>query len=94
MIFSIQLLQGFDMGLLRPPIVFYAFDLLRLNGEDLRSWPIEERKAKLAALLKRPPARSRSKLVHFSTGLHPFGRREERAQGMDWVVPRHHLKAY
>ena len=53
---SFQLLQGFDMGLVRPPIVFYAFDLLRLNGEDLRGLPIEERKAKLAALLKRPPA--------------------------------------
>jgi bifunctional non-homologous end joining protein LigD len=53
---SFQLLQGFDMGLVRPPIIFYAFDLLRLNGQDLRSWPIEERKAKLAALLKRPPA--------------------------------------
>ena len=43
------------MGLVRPPIVFYAFDLLRLNGKDLRNLPIEERKAKLAALLKRPP---------------------------------------
>jgi bifunctional non-homologous end joining protein LigD len=53
---SFQLLQGFDMGLVRPPIVFYAFDLLRLNGQDLRSLPIEERKARLAALLKRPPA--------------------------------------
>jgi bifunctional non-homologous end joining protein LigD len=53
---SFQLLQGFDMGLVRPPIVFYAFDLLRLNGEDLRGLPIEERKAKLAALLRPPPA--------------------------------------
>ena len=53
---SFQLLQGFDMSLVRPPIVFYAFDLLRLNGQDLRSSPVEERKAKLAALLKRPPA--------------------------------------
>jgi bifunctional non-homologous end joining protein LigD len=53
---SFQLLQGFDMGMVRPPIVFHVFDLLRLNGQDLRSWPIEERKAKLAALLKRPPA--------------------------------------
>ena len=43
------------MGLVRPPIVFYAFDLLRLNGEDLRGLPIEERKAKLAALLRPPP---------------------------------------
>jgi bifunctional non-homologous end joining protein LigD len=42
------------MGLVRPPIVFYAFDLLRLNGEDLRGLPIEERKAKPAALLKNP----------------------------------------
>jgi len=52
---SFQLLQGFDMGLVRPPIAFYAFDLLRLNGEDLRGLPIEERKVKLAALLKNPP---------------------------------------
>ena len=33
---SFQLLQGFDMGMARPPIPFYAFDLLRLNGRDLR----------------------------------------------------------
>jgi bifunctional non-homologous end joining protein LigD len=52
---SFQLLQGFDKGMVRPPIAFYAFDLLRLNGEDLRGLPIEERKAKLAALLKNPP---------------------------------------
>jgi bifunctional non-homologous end joining protein LigD len=52
---SFQLLQRYDMGLVRPPIVFYAFDLLRLNGEDLRGLPIEERKAKLAGLLKNPP---------------------------------------
>jgi bifunctional non-homologous end joining protein LigD len=47
-------LQGFDMGLVRPPIVFYAFDLLQLNGKDLQGSPIEERKAKLEALLKKP----------------------------------------
>jgi bifunctional non-homologous end joining protein LigD len=29
---SFQLLQSFDMGNERPPIVFYAFDLLRLNS--------------------------------------------------------------
>jgi bifunctional non-homologous end joining protein LigD len=52
---SFQLLQGHDMGLARPPIVFYAFDLLHLNGENLRGLPIEKRKAKLAALLKNPP---------------------------------------
>jgi bifunctional non-homologous end joining protein LigD len=52
---SFQLLQGFEMGRERPPIVFYAFDLLRLNGKDLQNLPIEERKAKLEELLKKPP---------------------------------------
>jgi bifunctional non-homologous end joining protein LigD len=52
---SFQLVQGLDMGQKKPPIVFYAFDLLRLNGKDLRDWPIEERKAKLEELLKKPP---------------------------------------
>jgi ATP-dependent DNA ligase len=41
--------------MVRPPIAFYAFDLLRLNGQDLRGLPVEERKSKLAALLKNPP---------------------------------------
>ena len=52
---SFQALQGFDMGKERPPIVFYAFDLLQLDGKDLRNLPIEERKPKLEELLKRPP---------------------------------------
>jgi bifunctional non-homologous end joining protein LigD len=53
---SFQLLQGIDMGQVRPPIVFYAFDLLRLNGKDLQVLPVEERKARLEELLlKKPP---------------------------------------
>jgi ATP-dependent DNA ligase len=34
-------------------VVLYAFDLLELNGADLRSLGLEERKAKLAALIER-----------------------------------------
>jgi bifunctional non-homologous end joining protein LigD len=52
---SFQLLQAFEMGQERPPIFFYAFDLLRLNGKDLRNLPVEERKAKLEKLLKKSP---------------------------------------
>ena len=58
---SFQMLQGFDMGTERPPIVFYAFDLIRLNGRDLRNLPIEERKAQLRVLTtsaRKPPLRS------------------------------------
>jgi bifunctional non-homologous end joining protein LigD len=52
---SFQLLQSLDMGQEKPPIIYYAFDLLRLNGKDLQGLPIEERKAKLEELLKKPP---------------------------------------
>ena len=52
---SFQALQGFDIGQERPPLVFYAFDLLQLDRKDFRNLPIEERKAKLEKLLKRPP---------------------------------------
>jgi hypothetical protein len=34
------------------PAFLYAFDLLELDGEDLRRQPIEERKRALAGLLK------------------------------------------
>ena len=43
------------MGQERPPIVFYAFDLLQLNRKNLQNLPIEERKAKLEELLQKPP---------------------------------------
>ena len=52
---SFQLLQAFELGQNRPPIFYYAFDLLRLNGEDFRDLPVEERKAKLEKLLKKAP---------------------------------------
>jgi bifunctional non-homologous end joining protein LigD len=42
------------MGTERPPIIFYAFDLLQLDSKDLKTLPIEERKAKLAELLIHP----------------------------------------
>ncbi len=33
------------------PVLYYAFDLLYLDGYDLRQFPLEERKKKLAAIL-------------------------------------------
>ena len=37
----------------RPPVCFVAFDLLWLNGEDLRPLPLVERKKRLKRLLRR-----------------------------------------
>jgi hypothetical protein len=39
----------------RPPIVFYAFDLLQLDGKDLRQLPVEKRKSQLERLLEKAP---------------------------------------
>lgn len=48
---SFQALQARDMGEGRPPIVFYVFDLLRVNGQDLQNVAIEKRKVKLKELI-------------------------------------------
>jgi bifunctional non-homologous end joining protein LigD len=52
---SFQLLQAYDLGQERPPIMFYAFDLLQLNGNNLRGEPLTVRKRELEKLLKKPP---------------------------------------
>ena len=43
----------------RPPILFYAFDLLQLDGEDLRRQPVLQRKAALKKVLGKAPDRIR-----------------------------------
>jgi bifunctional non-homologous end joining protein LigD len=52
---SFQLLQAFELGEERPAVFFYVFDLLRLNGEDLRSKDLIKRKAQLQKLLLNAP---------------------------------------
>ena len=51
---SFQLLQTIEIGE-RPPIYYYAFDLLQLNGKDLRNLTLIERKAQLEQILKNAP---------------------------------------
>ncbi len=53
---SFQLLQAYELGQQRPPLLFYVFDLLRIGGKDLRKEPLEQRKARLERLLKKPPS--------------------------------------
>jgi bifunctional non-homologous end joining protein LigD len=48
---SFQLLQARELGQERPPLFFYAFDLLQLDGKNLMKRPLEERKETLARLL-------------------------------------------
>jgi ATP-dependent DNA ligase len=54
----------------KTPLVYYAFDLLFLDGADLRSRPLIERRELLATLLKKAPPN-----IRFSEAL--SGTREE-----------------
>ena len=47
---SFQLLQGIDMPGPQPPIRFYVFDVLQVNGKDVKTLPLVERKQILALL--------------------------------------------
>jgi bifunctional non-homologous end joining protein LigD len=52
---SFQLLQQYEMGEVRPPVFFYAFDLLRVNGKDITREPLLRRKSQLEEILKNAP---------------------------------------
>jgi bifunctional non-homologous end joining protein LigD len=61
---NFQLLQNAFGEDRTAPLVYYVFDLLYLDGRDLRSLPLEERKEKLATLLKK--SRSKSGPIRYS----------------------------
>ncbi|MGA8659704.1 MAG: hypothetical protein WB586_26585 [Chthoniobacterales bacterium] len=69
---SFQLLQSYGSGK-QIPLVYYAFDLLNLEGTDLRSRPLVERRKLLAKVLKKAPDN-----IQFSEEL--LGTREELLQ--------------
>jgi bifunctional non-homologous end joining protein LigD len=48
---NFQALQNSLKGIESRPLVYYDFDLLHLNGEDLQKLPLTERKARLQKLL-------------------------------------------
>jgi bifunctional non-homologous end joining protein LigD len=48
---SFQALQNAFSGGARPPLAYFVFDLLHLDGHDLAPLPLAERKARLARLL-------------------------------------------
>ena len=52
---SFHLLGAYDINQQRPPIFLYAFDLLQLNGEDLKSFPWSSGKRALQKRVSKPP---------------------------------------
>jgi bifunctional non-homologous end joining protein LigD len=48
---SFQLLQAYELGEERPPLCFYVFDVLSIEGKSVRDLPLEQRREKLQAIL-------------------------------------------
>ncbi|MGA7214831.1 MAG: non-homologous end-joining DNA ligase [Terrimicrobiaceae bacterium] len=89
---SFQLLQAFELGKERPPIFFYAFDLLRLDGKDFGERPLRERKAALQKLLRKAPG-----VVRFSASLGEDADellRQARAIGLEGLVGKRKNSVY
>ena len=61
---SFQLLQSFQMPGQKPQLFYYVFDLLSLEGKDLRGLPLLQRKSLARALVQGLPD-----LIRFSDGL-------------------------
>lgn len=81
-----QLLQARDAGKARPPICYYVFDLLQVDGQSLLKRPLEERRAALVKVLPR-----KSNLVRLSPVFDTPPARlmeEARKQGLEGVIAK------
>jgi bifunctional non-homologous end joining protein LigD len=81
---SFQLLQAFAMGEERPPLFYYAFDLLQHGGKSLQNESLDTRKATLEKIL-----RGRKGLVRYSAPLGDNGRallKKARQLGIEGLI--------
>ena len=90
---SFQLLQSYHMaGAKKPPLVYYVFDLLHLDGKDLLRLPLLQRKAMAEALLA-----DFSSIVRFSAGIQTDServRRELQARGLEGLIAKKKDSSY
>lgn len=88
---SFQALQGADLDE-RPPLFYYAFDLLHLNGRSLVAEPLEERRRLLEKLFSR-----KSRVLKLSPVLDTDPAtllRETRKLGLEGIIMKARGSAY
>ncbi len=91
---SFQLLQSYQSAPAgrKPPLLYYVFDLLNLNGRDLRSLPLWQRKQAAEQLVA-----NISPLVRFSASLDAPSdkvRRAMQSQGLEGLIAKQKDSAY
>lgn len=82
-----QALQNAFRDANRTNVVYCVFDLLFLNGEDLRDFPLEERKAKLKAL-KLPTSRGHIRYTEHVVGNGPTVMEQARENGLEGIISK------
>jgi bifunctional non-homologous end joining protein LigD len=84
---SFQLLQSYQMaGVKKPPLFYYVFDLINLDGKELTSVPLFQRKAMAESLLA-----NNSSVIRFSPGIKADSTRlmrEMKARGLEGLVAK------
>jgi bifunctional non-homologous end joining protein LigD len=83
---SFQMLQARELSGERPPIFYYVFDLLQLDGKDLTGVPLLKRKEMVKLLLARAPDN-----VRFSASIQADSERvlkEMKARGLEGVIAK------
>ncbi|MFT3870671.1 MAG: non-homologous end-joining DNA ligase [Nibricoccus sp.] len=87
-----QLLQAREISAARPPIAYCLFDLVQLDDEDFMSRPIEERRAALEKLLKRPMAPLQLSPVFVIEPAHLMPKIQE--QGLEGLIAKRPASLY
>jgi bifunctional non-homologous end joining protein LigD len=83
---SFQLLQAYHMSHEKPPLIYYVFDLLNVDGKDLLKLPLETRKKAAQELL-----RGMAPNVRFSSGINADSEklmRELQKRGLEGLVAK------
>jgi bifunctional non-homologous end joining protein LigD len=83
---SFQLLQARELAGERPPIFYYVFDLIGLDGKDLTTVPLLKRKATAKMLLARMPD-----TIRFSASIEADSERvlnEMKTRGLEGVIAK------
>jgi len=90
---SFQLLQSHQMaGVKRPPLFYYVFDLINLDGKDLTGVPLFQRKAMLETLVANV-----SPAIRFSPSIKADSARlmrEMKARGLEGLVAKRRDSKY
>ncbi|MGE0869655.1 MAG: DNA ligase D [Kofleriaceae bacterium] len=89
---SFQLLQNLRDDHVDTKIVYFVFDLLQLEGEDVRGIPLEQRKAELARLLDHGPDTLRFSEHFEGDGAHVL--REACKMGLEGIVSKRRDQPY